>query len=141
METSIKLIKERPIMGYGVCDGREKFVTECLNNEELVNNFWNNWLKKHPNYQTHRFHCHNVFIESTLEFGILGFLLTLGLFILPIILTKHKMQAHLSLFMLIFFIQSIFESFTYHFQPMLFCLIIFIFIKSNSNLFNDYQKC
>lgn len=138
---ALKLIKERPIMGYGVCDGREKFVTECLNNEELVNNFWNNWLKKHPNYQTHRFHCHNVFIESTLEFGILGFLLTLGLFILPIILTKHKMQAHLSLFMLIFFIQSIFESFTYHFQPMLFCLIIFIFIKSNSNLFNDYQKC
>ena len=139
-EQALDLIKERPLLGYGVCEGREKFVTSSLNNEELVRNFWDNWLKKHPDYKTHRFHCHNVFVESALEFGILGIFLTLALFILPIALTKGKRRAYLSIFMVIFFIQSMFESFTYHFQPMLFCLIIFICTMSNSKIFNDNYR-
>ena len=140
-EQAWDLIKDRPLMGYGVCEGREKFVTSSLNNEELVRNFWDNWLKEHPDYKTHRFHCHNVFVESALEFGVLGFLLTLALFVLPIALTKGKKRVCLSIFMLIFFIQSLFESFTYHFQPMLFCLIIFICIMSTSKIFDNNQKC
>lgn len=140
-EQAWELIKERPVMGYGVCDGREKFVTSSLNNEKLVRNFWDNWLEKHPDYKPHRFHCHNVFVESALEFGILGILLTMAIFALPIALTKGRKRAYMTIFMLIFFIQSIFEAFTYHFQPMLFCLIIFVGTMSAQESAESDQRC
>ena len=140
-EQAWELIKERPVLGYGVCDGRERFVTESLNNEELVKNFWDNWMEKHPDYKAHRFHCHNVFVESALEFGIVGLLLTIALFALPIVLTKGRKRSYIALIMLIFFIQSIFEAFTYHFQPMLFCLMVFIFVLSETEKLERNQRC
>ena len=127
-QQAIDLIKEQPALGYGLCDGHELFVTKSLENEKLVANFWNNWIKEHPQYDVHRFHCHNIFIESTLEFGILGLILTCMLFILPLILTRDTKRLYLSFFILIFVIQGMFESCTSHYQIFLFCWLLWFFI-------------
>ena len=127
-QQAIDLIKEQPILGYGLCDGHELFVTKSLENEKLVTHFWNHWMKEHPQYKVHRFHCHNIFIESTLEFGIVGLMLTCMLFILPLMLTRDRKRLYLLFFILIFGIQGMFESFTSHYQILLFCWLLYFFI-------------
>jgi O-antigen ligase len=127
-QQAIDLIKEQPTLGYGLCDSHELFVTKSLENEKLVANFWNNWMKEHPQYDIHRFHCHNIFIESTLEFGIVGLVLTCMLFVLPLMLTRDRKRLYLSFFVLIFGIQGMFESFTSHYQIFLFCWLLYFFI-------------
>ena len=134
---AIDLIKEKPIMGYGTCNGRYQFVERCLNNDVLKTNFWPGWFAKVPDYKVHRFHCHNIFIESTLEFGIIGLLIVVGLFVLPIILTKGKIRRDLFLFVTIFVIQGTFESFTSHYQIMLFCWIVYYLTTHFTNKRNS----
>ncbi len=128
-DLSINLIKEKPIFGHGVCDGRKKFVELCTTDSRL-DYFWDHWMQNHPNYKKNRFHCHNAFLESTIEFGIIGLILCSLLFLLPILLTKNKQQLYLSLFILIFSMQAMFESFTFHIQPILFCWLIMYFINT-----------
>lgn len=126
---SANIIKEKPIFGHGVCSSREKFIEQCTTNNAL-DEFWTFWDSQHPNYNKKRFHCHNVFIESTIEFGLVGLILSLLIFLLPIILTKNKRQIYMSLFILIFGVQAMFESFTFHFQIILFCWLIYFILNT-----------
>ena len=135
------LIKERPVLGHGVCDGREKFVTATLNNEVIVKNFWNNWMKKHPDYRVERFHCHNVFIESALEFGVVGLALSIALFVLPIVMVRGRRRVYMAIVMAIFLIQAMFEALTSHFQPMLFCLLIYMLALGEKEEWDEDQMC
>lgn len=128
-KTSTEIIKEKPILGYGVCRGREIFIERTANNPEL-NNFWTMWYTFCPTYNKNRFHCHNAFLESTIEFGLLGLILSISIFLLPILLTKNKRQLYLSFFILIFIIQAMFESFTFHYQIILFCWLLNFFINT-----------
>lgn len=125
---STNIIKEKPILGYGVCQGREKFL-EHITTDSGLTNFWEHWYLEFPDYNKNRFHCHNAFLESTIEFGIIGLALVLMIFLLPIILTKHKRQLYLSFFILTFGIQAMFESFTFHYQVILFCWLLYFFIN------------
>ena len=131
---SSHLIAEKPILGYGVCDGREVFIEKCTT-EEGLQNFWRNWMNEFPDYKISRFHCHNAFVESTLEFGVIGLTVVILIFLLPILLTKNRRKIYLSLFILIFGAQAMFESFTFHSQITLFCWLIYFFI--NTKLKND----
>ncbi len=121
-----EIIKEEPLFGHGVCNGRQLFVERSINNPDMVH-FWEHWHQLYPNYNKNRFHCHNAYLESMLEFGIFGMIITILIFLLPILLTTNKKQLYLSLFILIFSIQAMFESFTFHLQIILFCWLIYFF--------------
>lgn len=127
-ELSLDIIKEKPIFGHGVCEGKQLIIEKTTNSPDL-NYFWDEWNSIFPDYNKNRFHCHNVFLESAIEFGIIGLVLTISIFLLPILLTKKKRQLYLFIFIIIFGIQAMFETFTFHSQPILFCWIIFFFIN------------
>lgn len=131
---SFEMIKEKPLFGYGVCNGKELFIQQITNNPNF-DSFWEFWSTLYPKYDKNRFHNHNAFLESAIEFGLIGLIITILIFILPILLTQHKKRLYLTIFILIFSIQAIFESFTYHYQILLFCWIIYFFI--NIKLLDD----
>ena len=128
-KTSIDIIKEKPILGHGVCQGKELFIERVTNNKDLAE-FWEHWYLLDPDYNKNRFHCHNAFLESAVEFGLIGIIITLLIFLLPIIFTKNKRQLYLSFIILIFGIQAMVESFTAHYQIFLFCWLIYFFINT-----------
>ena len=127
---ALDIIKEKPLVGHGVCHGRELFIEKSSNNPDL-NRFWNFWHSIQPNYNKNRFHCHNAFLESAIEFGLFGLIITSLIFLLPILLTRGKKRLYLSFFVIIFGIQAMFESFTFHSQILLFCWLIYFFTNTN----------
>ena len=129
-ELSYEIIKEKPILGHGVCHGRQLFIEQSTNNPDL-NHFWNIWHSQYPNYNKNRFHCHNAFLESAIEFGLIGLIISLSIFVLPILLTSNKKRLYLSFFILTFAIQAMLEAFTFHLQILLFCWILYFFINTN----------
>ena len=128
-DTSIEIIKEKPILGHGVCQGKQLFIEQVTNNKDLTE-FWEHWYSLAPDYNKNRFHCHNAFLESAIEFGLIGIIATILIFLLPILFTKNKRRLYLSFIILIFGIQAIFESFTAHYQIFLFCWLLYFFVNT-----------
>ena len=108
-EESFAMIKDKPIFGYGVSDGRTEFVNRLFSNNK-VKPFLNYWFTEFPEYNKYSLHAHNIFLESMLEFGIIGLILIILLLNLPLILTKNKRQIFISIFILIFTLQGLTES-------------------------------
>ncbi len=129
-ELSLDIIKEKPILGHGVCEGKQLIIEKTTNSPDL-DYFWSKWNSIFPDYNKNRFHCHNVFLESAIEFGIIGLIMTISIFLLPILLTQKRSRLYLSIFIIIFGIQAMFESFTSHFQILLFCWTLYYFINTD----------
>ena len=132
------IIKEKPIVGHGVCCGKQLLIERTTTNPDL-NHFWRLWYRLYPNYNKNRFHCHNAFLESAIEFGLIGIIISISIFLLPILLASNRQRLYISLFVLTFAIQAMFESFTSHFQILLFCLILYLFIDI-SQFHSDKQS-
>ena len=92
-EHAIKIIKEKPILGYGVSDGRIKFVDDTNTNENFYNHYLKYFNQKHPELKNeYQVHPHNVFLESMIEFGIIGLFLICSIMIIPMLFTSKKKQ-------------------------------------------------
>ena len=107
---SLDMIQEKPVLGYGVSDGRSIFVNKLFENEDLKRYFLNPWFDEFPNYNKYSLHAHNIFLESTIEFGVVGLILISLILILPLLLTQKRKQIFLALFILIFTLQGLTES-------------------------------
>ena len=128
-EHSINLIKEKPLLGYGVSDGRKAFIEHRTENEKFSTYYLNDLYSIEPDLKnTYVPHPHNVFIESTIEFGIIGLILICSIMILPIVLTKGKKQLFSIITIFIFGVQAMFEVLWVLFPPIYLCLFLYIII-------------
>ncbi len=127
---AIEMIKEKPILGYGISDGRSIFVDKLFENNNLNNEFLIPWFIDFPDYNKYSLHAHNIFLESTIEFGIIGFILISCILFLPIILTKGKKQLLIFLFILIFTLQGLTESYGAHLSIFILSWFLYILILS-----------
>ena len=144
-ELSINIIKEKPIWGYGVSDGRSKFVEKMFDNAEIKKQFLNPWFNSFPHYNKYSLHAHNIFLESTIEFGIIGFILISLILFLPLLLNKGRKQMFLSLFILVFTLQGLTESPGSHLSIFILSWFLYILIltpitySEKENKFEDKQ--
>jgi len=126
-KAAINVVKKQPVIGYGASRAQEEFDAALKLTE--TKEFKESWK------DTLIMHSHNQFIQTYMEFGILGIVLLLGLIAGPIILTEPK-RRFLS-FMLIFVFVSQFMTdivITYQGFPVIFGIltIITIAIKKES---------
>jgi O-antigen ligase len=100
---ALTVVEENPIFGYGINDAQEKFDvarTKFQTEEFRVNSLTSKHLDSHDQY-----------LQTTMEFGVLGFIILLFLYIYPIIIT-HKNRTIFAFFlMLMCAYQSIFDMF------------------------------
>ncbi len=93
---ALKLIKEKPILGYGIGDAAEKFVTT--------------YEEKHSPVVKIKYNAHNQFLETWLYAGIPGLISSLLIFVFSIIHAVRKRQEIFFLFLCISLLIALFES-------------------------------
>ncbi|MDY8138690.1 O-antigen ligase family protein [Aquimarina sp. 2201CG5-10] len=119
-DASLKLIKEAPLLGYGIGDA----------NDILIQKYKE--LDYHFNYEN-KYNAHNQFLQTLLQTGIIGFLVLVSIFIL-LALRMKRSRNEFSVF-LILFVSLLFESMLVRFNGIVFfSIIIPLLLKKRSIL-------
>jgi O-antigen ligase len=125
---TIDMIKEKPLLGYGVCSARNEFVERGVANEEFYENYTQYLIRylqtANIDADLSIMHPHNALLETWIQFGIIGVLLLLTYLVLPLTMRLGQYQLFLNLCVFAFVMQSIFESFGSCLQPLCLCLMI-----------------
>ncbi len=104
-EQAIELIEKEPILGYGPSTSAELFMQKCSINQEIIGAYDFPFMRGLELRKILCAHPHNQFLQTTLEFGLLGFLVLLLLNIVPIIVATRKRRIYVFLIILISVIQ------------------------------------
>lgn len=116
-----EVVKKQPILGYGASRAQEEFDASLSKYEtEKFRKIWK---------ETRIMHCHNQFLQTYMEFGVIGIILLLGLISGPIVLTEAKRKFFA--FMLLFVFVSQFMTdivITYQGFPVIFGILTLITI-------------
>lgn len=126
---SRNMITEKPLVGYGVCDARDLLIRKITNND-VLSQYYLPRVKHLYNNNLYKIQPHNAFLEAWSEFGILGILLLLFIFVFPLGMKPRRNRIFIMLIVGVFVLQSMFDSF---FSPLLYCLSI-IFFTSQSEI-------
>lgn len=100
---AVPLISERPLLGYGVSDGQ--VMTMKLFNERV------DPLTRSSFPEGARIDVHNQFLQTSIEFGLVGLVLLLFLYLYPLFIVDRRRFSFLSVITILFLWQSIFDSF------------------------------
>lgn len=140
-DVSIDMIKEKPLLGYGVCSARSEFVERGMSDDDFYNRYANplvSYLKsRNLKVDLSIMHPHNAFLETWAQFGIIGLVLLIGCLISPFAMRLKKNQLFLNLCIYVFLMQSFFESMGSNLQPMYLCLMVLLW---NSHQINASRK-
>ena len=109
------LIKEKPVLGWGVSSAREEFIKRGSEDEDFRAHYLNEYEGASMIYsgrvEYRIIHPHNVFVETMMEFGIIGVIILLLCLILPIwLLPIGSMRWYLAACIFVFAMQAMFES-------------------------------
>ena len=140
-------IRERPVFGWGVCSARKEFVDRGLADNEFRSHY-SNWLAKHQKEiygatNMDIMHPHNAVLETWTQFGIIGVLLLLACWILPLIMRLGREQLYVDLCVFAFFMQGMFESIGSNLSPMFLCLMVILIdyhSKYHSQFLIEYHR-
>lgn len=126
-----KMIEEKPIVGWGVSSAREEFIRRGIEDEDFRERYLNEYegysmmLAGKVEYRI--IHPHNVFVETAMEFGIIGAVLLLLCMVLPIgLLPIGSKRWYLAACFFVFAMQAMFESLGSCLLPMWMPLMAFI---------------
>lgn len=111
---SVDLIKERPLLGYGPTEARRQFVERGLQDEEFCRRYADSYFHM-PIVVDGRpdkfaMHPHNAYLETVLQFGVVGLVVLLLTVLLPLIFTPTYRRLFIGLTVLAFCLQGLFES-------------------------------
>lgn len=129
-----EVVRENPVVGYGVCDAREMFVGKVIADEHLE--VYRQHVKSIRDGDMMRAHPHSTYLEAWAEFGILGLALVFFIFIYPLTMLPKANRLFVLFVVGIFMIQLVFDKFLI---PLLYCLSI-IFLTSRSAISEAERK-
>jgi len=127
-KAALSLIKEKPIFGYGVNEAQVQFDTARVKYQ--TTQFAEYWK-----YKVRILHAHNQYLQTTLEFGIVGLLILLFLYTYPIFIADSN-RTLLSIFFIIpCAYQSIFDVFiTGVNYATIFCVLMLCILSMENNI-------
>lgn len=123
-ESAWNIIKEKPILGHGISDTQAAFTIERIKNQD-------------ENYENYAkglsfIDSHNQYLQTTMEFGLLGFILLLFIYIYPSFISdkRRKFFAIFIIFLCLF--QSIFDMFITGTFSLLFGILMIMILRAQS---------
>ncbi len=125
-----------PIVGQGVSDAKESFV-EIVHQDKKLYNWWMPFVKEKKHGDWHQIHTHNAFLQAWAEFGLIGLLTLLFIFIYPLTMLPKKHQIYLFMIVGCVGIQCLFDIFL---SPILYCLAIMFFTETTSKSLLNKEK-
>ena len=128
---SWRMIKERPLAGYGLSTLSVEFVEGAYQDSVMYNGFVRPLMtvpafaEEGRTMRTH--HAHNAFLHYWLAFGIAGPLLLLLLFVTAACIpVRREYRLYLWLFLLAVFVQCLTEPIGQHVKPQFVALLLFV---------------
>jgi O-antigen ligase len=119
-------IKEKPIFGYGLSNGQERFDIERAKIQPQ-------WFKDWAN-SFYLLDCHNQYLQTTLEYGIFGLLIVLFFYLYPLFIVQKTLRILVLLITGLGMYQSIFDIYITGTKSILFCMITLILFTENERL-------
>lgn len=127
-----ELIQEKPVLGYGMSRAQEEF--DQVNMKYASEDERIYWTVQHSHYVD----CHNQYIQTTLEYGIVGLLLLLAIYLLPLYICWKKREWWLVFFFtLISMGQSLFDMFLTGRFNMIYCILMLMAISIKKDYRTD----
>lgn len=121
--SAIELISEKPIFGYGVSNAQEAFNSVNMKyTEPAYSEFWKH---KNPWY----IDTHNQYLQTTLEFGMLGLVLLLVIYFMPIFIVSVEKRILAVFICGLCAYQSMFDMFITGQFCMFFCLLMLFLLR------------
>ncbi len=120
-KAAFELIEKKPLMGYGVNNAQEEY--DKVNMKYQTDDMPHLWyIENNCTF----IDTHNQFIQSTLEFGLVGLLVLLSLYVLPVVVADRKCR----ILVLILVAMSLLQSMTDMFITGQFCTLYCILTQS-----------
>lgn len=138
----LNMIDENPWLGYGVSSARVEYVKQLTADPICYDRYVEPEILNNPltNGNPNVMHPHNAYIESILEFGILGIALFLFILVYPLLMFPKKRKIYMLLYIGCFAMQAMFETLGQELRPMSFCLAIMLWHQGSFYPNNDALK-
>ena len=125
-KAALSVIKEKPILGYGISDAQEAF--DVARSKYETEDFRKQWINS-PHLD-----CHDQYLQTTMEFGIIGIIILLFLYISPLFLASYNKRLFAFFLMLLCAHQSIFDMFITGPFASIFCILILLILRIKNNI-------
>ena len=123
-------IQAHPLWGQGVCSAREDFVKRGLASEDFQRHYARGFRAGEEHHhgvaKMDIMHPHNAVLETWTQFGIVGVLLLLACWVLPLIMRLGREQLYVNLCVFAFFMQAMFESMGNNLPPIFLCMMVIL---------------
>lgn len=124
-KNAFSIIKEKPILGWGANSAQSEFTKRIWQDTTgTVQAFWQ---------PTDFVDSHNQFIQATMEFGIIGFLVLLFIYIAPYLLVNKQRKILCLLIFVVLTFQSVFDMFITGQFASLFMMITFMLFMTKED--------
>jgi len=127
-ESALSVIKENPVFGFGISDAQEKFDLARPKYETVE--YREQWKTS-----TH-LDCHNQYLQTAMESGIIGLLILLFLYISPVFIVDKTKRMLAVFLMFLCAYQSVFDMFITGPFTTIFCIIILLLLSVRNNIAN-----
>lgn len=131
---SWRMVKEKPIVGYGLSTLSEKYVEEAYQDSVMVQGFIEPIIYATPDFSeqgktmnTH--HPHNAFLMYWLAVGIIGALLLAALFVAAACMPVGRDRIYYWLMLLAIFLQCLTEPIGAHLLPQFIAVMLFVWAQ------------
>lgn len=129
-EVCIDMVKDRPLTGYGVSNSRYDMLERGFADKDFHNYYDHGFIQIYPDPEDKiLLHPHNIFIETAMDFGILGLLVLLFILIYPYFIVSPYRKVGIFFFLFVICVQGMFESFTMAMQPICITLGMLLFLE------------
>jgi len=125
-ESALSVIKESPVLGHGISDAQVHF--DIARMKFQTEEFKQNW-KSHALLD-----AHNQYLQTTMEFGLVGLLLLLFLYTYPIFIADKNRQVFSILLLFLCAYQSFFDMFIIGQFSALFGIIVILILSVKNNI-------
>jgi O-antigen ligase len=123
---AIEMIQEKPIIGYGASNAQVVYDGKIKNDEKVLSySYFVELLKNNM-----RIDSHNQFLQTMMEFGLIGLFILLFIYFYPIYITDKKRRLLIIFYVFLTVNQSIFDMFLTVQFSLIFCLMLIVLLQS-----------
>jgi O-antigen ligase len=125
-KSASSVIREKPILGYGISDAQEHFDVARAKYETVE--FREGW-KTYSHLD-----CHDQYLQTTMEFGVIGLIFLFLIFLYPIFIAKKNQRLFSVMLIALCAYQSTFDMFLTGPFATLFCIIALMILSIENNI-------
>ena len=132
-ESAVSAIKDKPVFGYGISSAQEHF--------DLVRTKFQTEEFRLSSINSFRLDAHNQYLQTSMEFGMIGLVILLFLYSYPVFIVNKNRQLFSFLILLLCAYQSVFDMFiTGQFSSLFGILVVLILTVNNDFVVEETKK-